>query len=95
MLSDHGLGRLVDDMQGQQKLHIGAMVANSEPHLLHFLLDLCMHHCKLGCILHLSCAEATHGLQDAMSVAQCSIRVRAQLKRDGKLKAKVGPDLSE
>ena len=33
----------------------------SMPHLLHFLLDLCMHHCKLGCILHLSCAEATHG----------------------------------
>ena len=51
------------------------------PHLLHFLLDLCMHHCKLGCILHLSCAEATHRLQDAMSVGQCSRRVRAQLKR--------------
>ena len=48
------------------------------PHLLHFLLDLCMHHCKLGCILHLSCAEATHGLQDAMSAGQCSRRARAQ-----------------
>lgn len=52
--------RPVDDMQGQQNIHLGAMVASLTPHLLHFLLDLRMHHCKLGCILHLSCAEATH-----------------------------------
>ena len=48
------------------------------PHLLHFLLDLCMYHCKLGCILHLSRSEATHELQDAVSAGQRSRRVRAR-----------------
>ena len=65
------------------------------PHLLHFLLDLCMHHCKLGGILHLSCAKATHGLQDAMFAGQCAPTGEGLSRKGRRLWTQFRPDLSD